>query len=245
MVIRNKFTNHSNQEQKRILLIVLPVLAVLMVLMVISIFVFYKSKTEKRIDNKTYQFFFDQKTEYSENSKLISGDSHSVVKDGKDENIADPSPIYVEGDDSMIIPLDTCYMDIAEGIEWRLEAGCILECNGQDVKLLRGNRINYLSGGFLHDGGRSYIFLDEISLDVDGITYKLPPMSFVSREANMFRIYIYGDDKVTLPPSASNEIVAVNNSRGYRIDIKSNVYYSISGERKLLTASPDVLLDLY
>lgn len=223
----------------------IPMMAVLFVLLVIAVFLFYRSKIENKIKEPTYQFFLTVKKDFSEPIKLIAGDDHGTIHSDGVEHDVDPSPIYYTEKRGFILPMDMCYMDVGESTEWRVEANAQIFLSEENEALLqREEKKTYLNGGFFHDGGRSYVFLDEVTIHVDGTDYELTPMSFVSKEAGIFRIYCYGDEELIVPTSAGN-VIEVTGKRGYRIDLLSHVYYPIDGGRRLLVASPKVLVDMY
>ncbi len=226
--------------------LLLPALALLMGAAVFLVWSFVKSETQEPLQESVYQYFLDQKVSYGEDVLLLAGEGRIIFEEDGQRGESDPSPIYCEGKETLILPVDMSWLDPANGLEWRLPAFGRLELDEDRTVWYLGidneSRIK-LDGGVLSNGRGTYVFLENGTLRFNGLASAVGPFSFYSTENGMYRVYQYGEDTLSVKGRREeNTLITMEN--GYHFDLTTGIFAAVNGEQKLLAASPAVLKDI-
>lgn len=236
---RNSWTG----KQSRLQWLILPLLAVLLAAAVFLVWNYVTGETSEPLAQPAYQYFLDQRVEYEEDTAILVGEDGVIFQNGEERNESDPSPIYFQERDALLLTEDMSWLDPATGVEWRLSALGSLELDGdgniwyQDVN---GEDPIHLDGGFLNSGRGTYVFLEDTTLRFNGLAYRLAPFSFYSVARGMYRVYQYGEDVMTAEAERERNTTATV-ERGYEMDLTAGIYTAVNGRSQLLVASPYVL----
>lgn len=237
MAIRNKRGGGGGRLQ----LVIFPVLLLLMAAAVFLVMRFATKGTHIKFDVPVYQYFLDQRADYSARTKVISGESGVIFEEDGQQNESDSTPIYTVEEKAFFLPADMSWMDLETGMEWRVPAfGKVrLDEDGKIWYTDKDTQVQ-LAGGFLSDGRGTFVFLDNVTLMFNNLAYSAGPLSFYSTAKGMYRIYRYEEDELISSYERTGN-TAIQTERGYQADLTAGIYTAVNGTQRLLVASPAVL----
>lgn len=101
------------------------------------------------------------------------------------------------------------------------------------IRTARGG--SYEKGGFLYDNKDSYVFLETVTLEYNGQTVTLPPLSYVEVQGGSWiDVYSYGDEPVS--EALTTDAEATFRS-GVRVDMAGDQMFYQNGMLRLLYRS--------
>lgn len=236
--------NNKNGSRDRLQLLIFPAVLLLMAAAVFLVMRFMDGETQRTLDVAVYQYFLDERAEYSAQAKLLSGESGTVFDEGGQQNESDPTPIYAVEETAFFLPADMSWMDPETGLEWRLPAFGQIE-RDVDGKIWYSNENTrvQMRSGFLNDGRGTFVFLDDVTLIFNDLAYTAGPFSFYSTAKGMYRIYRYEKDELISEAQRTGS-TEIWTERGYRADLTAGIYTATNGTQRLLVASPSILRDI-
>lgn len=239
-----RMATRNEGGRNRLQLIVFPVLLLLMAAAVFLVMRFAAGETQTKLETPVFQYFLDQRAEYSAQTRVISGDSGVIFEEDGRQNESDPTPIYLAEERAFFLAGDMSWMDPETGLEWRLPAFGKVERdeNGKIWYSDKDTRVQ-MSSGFLSDGRGTYVFLDDVTLIFGGLAYEADPFSFYSSARGMYRIYRYGKDEIITDDERTGSTL-LQTERGYSADLTAGIYTAVNGTQRLLVASPAVLRNI-
>lgn len=240
MAIRNKRDGSGGRLQ----LLIFPVLLLLMIVAVLLVMNFITSETQTELGVPVFQYFLDQRTEYTAQVKLLTGEDRVIFEEDGQQNESDATPIYTKEGMAFFLPADMSWMDPETGVEWRLSAFARIERdeNG-DIWYSEGDTRVQMRSGLLSDGQGTYVFLDDVTLMFNNLAYSMGPFSFYSNAKGLYRIYRYEEDELLVEEQRTSG-AAIRTQRGYQADLTAGIYTAANGIQRLLSASPVILRDI-
>ncbi|MCI5620130.1 MAG: hypothetical protein MR355_00975 [Lachnospiraceae bacterium] len=176
--MKSKKPKEKNQKKDKVIML----LAAALLLLVILILAFWYFRTNKKFspEEATFRYSMGAKLEYSEDMKLVHGDNNATVVEDADKVQSDGVPIIYENEPKMILPVSMGYMrPLEEGGLNRVNYFSTVSYENGKVRICHNDIITEAKGGFLYDGKGTYIFLEEMNLQVGESTYKVQPLTYV------------------------------------------------------------------
>lgn len=241
MAIRNK----RRMQNSRLQLLVFPALAILLMAAMFLVIQFVTGETQMKLEEPVYQYFTDQKVQYDAGTKLVPENGNKILfEESGQQNSGDVTPIYYENSQSILLPIDMSWMDPLTNREWRIPAFSRLEMDEDRVVWYRGEDEDIrMESGFLSNGKGTYVFLDDVTILFNGISYEAAPLSFYSAAGGMYRIYQYQSQELTTEEKLT-QYVTIWSTKGYQTDLSVGIYTAADGSQRLLVASPSVLAEI-
>ena len=219
----------------------LPLLLVMAVSAVLLIISFIKSETQTKVEAPVYQFYLAQRTDFSAGTKLVQGKHGLTFSGDEGENASDVTPIYYRDTKELILPTSMVWLEPSTGIEWAIPALSHLEMDEKQTVHFHGKKDLIMNGGFLSNGLGTYLFLDEVRLEINGEKLLLPPFSFCSTADGQVRIYQYDQKELWKADKQETNIIITSTGRYYQADLTRAIYTDAAGSSRLLAVSPKVL----
>lgn len=221
-----------------------PALAVLMLAAVLLVWSFMSREIRVDLDAPTYQYYLNQRVDHGENAVVMSGEYHVVFEEEGERSDGDVTPIYYQEQMRMVLPEAVSWSDPVGGLEWRIPALSVLytDENGLLWCESSGKQI-LLEGGILSDCKGTYVFLDAVTLTLNGTQMELTPFSFYSTAAGVIRVYDYESEALTQIDQLFYNTTVVAD-RGYHVDLTAGIYTLPSGTTRLMVATPSVLTEI-
>lgn len=190
-----KIKNFCIKEYK----ILIPVMVVGLLLIVLLFF--YKEyqydNYRNKIDEKVYQYFDENKTEYT---AQITYNLKDAIVDVKPKDIKvnyDGTPIYYKDEEKVLFPQEmSIVFPLREGSQFKLYKYATYY-KEDDLHYIKNNvDVGEYSVFFLYDGLGAFFFPYEVDLKIKGkVVKKLSSMSSVNIYGTSLVYYDYKDDK--------------------------------------------------
>ena len=220
----------------------LPLLAIFIIVAVVLIMRFMNRETRTVVGEDVYQFSSTRRLRYGAGTTLLQSKYTIVIDTGEEQTNGDATPLYSESAPSMYLAGDMSWLNPENGVEWQVPAFSRLEMQESGlVTCVMEHRRTVLNGGMLNDSDGTFLFLDYVELHIGGRVIDLPPFSFCSISGKNARVYNYESEELVTANSLSMNVEAYS-KLGYRVDLTSGIYTDITGEKRLMSASPKVLL---
>lgn len=154
--------------------------AILLFLIMMVVIVWY-STTQKKLQPgvDTFRYIMGVKVEYSPDMKLVYTDKGTLIED-KDSIYSDGTPIVNEEDAQLILPVSMGLMrPFHKDSLKRVNYFSTLKKVGNTVEINQNGFITTVEEGFLYDGQGTYIFLEDMTLNIGTSKYFANAMSYV------------------------------------------------------------------
>jgi hypothetical protein len=154
-------------------------------------------------------------------------------------------PIYYEDRECVILPESLQYYNPRSNTIAKIDYYSEVQYDSHAMKAVRGGKSSALEGGFLFDGKDTYIFLEEMTILVDGHTFPISALSFAEAiYDNTLMIY----DRATGEQQMLNtQTVAQAQAAGgdFTIALSTDTYEKYDGTRQLLFTDANLLTSVY
>lgn len=217
------------QRQKKSRWIAGGLAAAAMLLVLLGVFLFLRSSRQIRVEDACYV----------ENGEMVStehawrltydGKERTTLKgDGRKKDLTeDGTVIYMKNEDKLLLPQAYALQFAAGDYIYRMEYFSTVEKTEDGILIRDGANSVKVSGGIAYDGMDTYVFLEPVTLKLDGEDYRLPELSMIHVEfANHMDIYPYGGQPENVPLYADSEVTV-----------------SFSGGKTLMPLTDRVLLE--
>ena len=226
---------------KDVLIIVIPALAALAAVFVAVFFV--RSASRKTLTGPGHQYYAGVENAVSADTSLSRSESgKALAKNSNGERALSNLPIYYDDRQAFVVTEDMEYYDPRTGQYSRVDQFTELykDKNG-GVHANRENVDKLVNKGFLYNGKDMYIFLEPVTLRLNGFSQELPALSYVEATYNGTVVIFNYDTKESVVMNAETEVTASADSEDYQILLLSDSYMDTQGKRWLLFNAPDVL----
>ncbi len=219
----------------------MPLLALLVIIAVAAIVRFVENETQVSVQEKTYQYAMDQKLEFDAGTTLLPGKYAIILETDGVRVDGDPTPVYSQEAEALYLARDAAWSDPMNGHQWKIPAFSRLELGERDcVMCTLGDNTIRLDGGLLSDCAGTWLFLDAVSLYVNGKTFDLPPLSFCSIAGAQARMYDYAEESLRTEEEVRTNLT-VRAKRGYQVDLTTSIFTNIDGSFYLMSGNTSVL----
>lgn len=203
---------------------------------------YLKSVRGSDVDNGSRIYYAGSKVDIPDNSSLeVSDDDKKtyLLHDGTESEIS--LPIYSGDDTEITLPVSMVYYAPRSGLKGRLTYFSKVWIEGAGgIAASHGNKERVLDPGFLFDGKDLYVFLEPVTLSLNGYTLQLPPLSYVEAVPNQNITVFNRETKEFVTESPSTPVIARDQFGNYSMSLLSDSM-EVAGAKKLLFSEPDLL----
>ena len=184
--------------------------AIAMALLVSGVFLFLRSGRQISVkhvfyvengetvssEGKSWRLTFDQKK------------GTTLKGAGIRKNLTDDGTlIYYEYENKVLLPQTDCLQYAAGDKIYRLEYFTTVELTDDGYKIKDGASSVTVQNGIIYDGKDTYLFLEPVTLTIDGEERKLPALSMIHAVfANRMDLYPYGSDPEAIPLYVDSDV---------------------------------------
>ena len=175
---KNKIINYRKENYK----LMIPI--ALMIVVFIAAIVYYKvtiyDNYSKKEEEQVYQWFYEQKYEYTGIASINRRDEIVDFKSkGIDVNF-DSTPIYYQKKERIVFPNNmSVVMPTLNCTEYLANKYSYITSKKGNNTLVTEKYNNRLGHYFLYDGYDLYFFLDEVTIKIDDSQITLSPLSYI------------------------------------------------------------------
>lgn len=173
---RKKINSFIKQNRQWFILGGAVVLTVIMFLVVI--WNTSENKTMKA-DGETYRYLMGVKLEYSEDMQLVRDDTGTVIEDS-DKVSSDGAPIIYKEEKRLILPVSMGFMrPFNENSLKRVNYFATITKKGDVIEINNNGNIVETNEGFMYDGNGTYLFMEDVVVEIGNVSYELKALSYV------------------------------------------------------------------
>ena len=218
----------------------LVVPAIVLLALAAAVFYFIRSQ-DIQINEDLYQYVSGIRFDYHGKTTITKNDAGVQLANNKNTVEMDSTPLYCANKDRVFLPVAMLYMNGAQKQLARLDYFTEIYIGGGLVKAQRGKTNLPLDGGFAFDGQDTYLFLEPVTLLIEGEMTEVPPLSYAVVTYNrQIELYLYGKDRYLSAPIDAAGMIATTRS-GYRINLNSDIFIHADGVEQLLFNKPELL----
>ena len=154
--------------------------AIMLFLILLVVIVWYSSSHKKlKPGVETYRYIMGVKVEYSPEMELLYTDSGTLIEDA-DQVYSDGTPIVCDEKSQLLLPVSMGLMrPLHENSLKRVNYFATLTKAGDVIEVKQGDFVTEVSEGFLYDGEGTYIFLEDMTLNIGSSSYYAHAMTYV------------------------------------------------------------------
>lgn len=213
----NKIINYIKDNYK----LMLPI--ALMIVVFIAAVIYYKvtiyDNYTKDNEAKVYQWFYDQKYEYT---GIVSTNRRKEIAkfQPKDMDIRlDSTPVYYQNKEKVIFPSNmSVVMPTLNCVEYLANQYSYIEVKDENKMLVAEKYNNRLGHYFLYDGYDLYFFLDEVKITIKDTKITLSPLSYlIAKTGKNLSYYDKKTDTFKTIENKNNTVMVENNY--YKINV--------------------------
>ena len=177
--------------------------AVAMAVVISGVFLFLRSGRQMSVKDAYY--IQDGEMVSSEGRWRLTFDKNkgtTLKGHGVRKNLTDDGTVvYYKLENKVLLPQTDCLQFAAEDKIYRLEYFSTVELvEGGGYRIKDGSTSVVVPGGIIYDGKDTYLFLEPVTLTIDGEERKLPALSMIHAVfANRMDLYPYGSDPEAIP----------------------------------------------
>ena len=189
----------------------------------------YKKLNHITIENhKVYQYFSGIRFDFDGKFSMTrDGDITKFEVDGNKVDCGS-TPIYIVGDDNeMIIPVDMVFViprEKTKNYKLPFFSRIVVDESedGSNAFLKLKEEKKFLENSFLYDGKDTYVFLYEAKINIDGNSYVVSPLSYITvNYQGEINFYDKASDKFIIIESHTDDVVAT--LEGYSINLSTDM----------------------
>ena len=235
-----KLVKKQIKNKKKGVIIVVSLLVILCG--IITFFVlshYYKKTTSISFENyEVYQYFSGKKYNFTGKVTYENGIVSNISDNGEKIEVGD-NPIYYQSiDNECIIPITMGLFFLKnKGDNYRINYFSKLKfeiSDGNEMALVSYNdNTKYIDDAFLYDGRNTYVFPYSVSLEVEGKTYDLSPLSYVFvNYKDCVEIYNKAIDEYVFIDDIKKDVIATFGD--YKINLSTDMIMYPEDERLLI-----------
>lgn len=220
-------------NRKSMVLIISGILVVLLILIAAWYFVNNKSLS---VGEETFRYCMGNKIEYSTEMKLSHSDSVTVIED-EEEVTSDGTPILFTKEMKMLLPVSMGYLKPSDkkGGVVRVNYFSTIEWENGITKIIHNGRTTEVREGFLYDGDGTYVFFENMRIQVGGASYVVTPMNYVKVfYKDSVEIYDVQKEEYQYVISGDSDVIAISNT-GYEVNLGTGVLTKDGTQRILFS----------
>lgn len=164
--------------------------------------------------NNFYQYYAGRKLEYQANIEKTNKDGITKLSAVDMDIQFDTTPLYYKDiQDRVIFPESMEIIEVSEnGQTYKINKFSEVYMN-QDVAYIEyKDEVKELPNSFMYDGADMYFFISNATLEIDGTTYEIAPLSYVQAyNKNSVEIYNKQKDEYQTIETTNQAIVTIDN----------------------------------
>lgn len=203
------------------------------------VYFFFLNDNAYQMSADGFQIVSGEKKEFSKGVKFVYQENGITYQGAKDNEYLSSSPLYFNDDKNAILTAQEFVYVEGKSAKMRKTP------TFSTIRLNQGIHCNNirLLGGFLFDGNNTYVFLEKMSVKVNGREVHLTPLSTMVVNGNT--IYFYYDnqrDQIEMDYIYTDSIIAKCDD--YEIDLINDILMIDQEEKVLLYTKPELLDEL-
>lgn len=212
-------------RQKYNILIPAFLLIVLLIAVLLYTMEYKNNRYAKESDTEVYQYFSGVKMEYT---ALIGRNKKDVILSYSNKDFAvslDSTPIYLKDKDSVIFPKEMSIFFPLYDKQYRIPALSEVYKKNDLYYLNIKNLNKSYDHAFMYDGKNLYFFFDEVTIEVEGETITLSPMSYLSCSyLNLLEYYDRETDTYRQIELKSGNVIVQNDVMKLDVSLDKVIY---------------------
>ncbi len=216
-------TNRRSRKREQRVIFWLVGIVLIAVLAIMTVW-FWNSSTRFSPEAATYRYCMGNKIEYDEELALVYTDASTTIEE-ESKVTSDGTPLLYEGECKMVIPVSMGYMRPFEKEEsvLRVNYFSVLSREKNYVNIFHDGVNTEASGGFLYDADGTYIFLEEMEIQVGESTYRVQPLAYAKEiYRDSVEIYDVSTGEYQYIAIPDTDAVAVSDA-GYSVNLGTGV----------------------
>jgi len=242
--IRREKTEETNRSRKlgkkEIILIAVLVVAVFAILAVVLKGVSEASWNVTSSDG--HQYYLGASSTVTDKTAMKINDEGKLVTKENNNNKIISTPIYYDNRDAFMLTEDMVYYD-PRGNERKCASAFTefyIDGSGK-VHASKEKASRTLDMGFLYNGKDRFVFLEPMTLELEGYTIALPTLSYVETTDDGDINIFYYDTKEMETIACGGEVIAYPEGKIYTLELFSDAIIFPEGDRMLLFFAPEKL----
>lgn len=231
-----KNTVSIKKQKKDLIVKILSVIAILVVIGIIYKFIgsldTIKITSE---EHELFQYVMGKKIEYLGKLEITNKNNITKLESNSGTVYLDSIPVYYKSEfDKAILPADMAIaFPMDNGNLNKISSLSVVYIEHGDVYVQKGNLNKRLEDAFLYDGNDLYFFIENTVVTINGIDYKIPPLSYVNATYKGYaEIYNYDTEEYTYIEEVNSDITAKTNK--YKINLSNDIMMYEDTEQLLL-----------
>lgn len=201
----------------------------------VSIYMFLSSSSSFTLKNEYFQVGAGEKVVFEKGEKLTYEESYTTYASAKNHEVLATSPLYEKDGSSFLLPRDLIYVDARAKAFYRADHFSEFQVTDEQVLWQDKNQ-----KGFLYDGFQQYVFLEPMTLKINGKEVSAAAGSSITINiaTNAYIFYEKGSDLIDIDQLYTQSMEASCND--YRIELLNGILY-VNDEKILLYSNVDDL----
>lgn len=229
-------------SRKEKLILIIPAAAAIAVILVVILLL--DRSVSYTIDSDATQYYANGTFPIAARSELCQeSDDHFYIKTGRrqKQDMSD-LPIYLTDRASVVLPRSMIYFAPRTKTQAKVDFFSEILCaKSGSVRLIHDDREQILSPGFLYNGEDIYLFLEAVTLRMNGYTLELPPLSYVEAVYGGSIMVFNYETKEQLVEPPQGDVTAEAAGGDYTISLLGDSLTLHDGTKSLLFTRPDLL----
>lgn len=235
-----KFKEFVRGNKKSLLIILVLIFGILIVTFAAIWFVSNDNKYE--FEGTITQYYMGQRYSVEEESYLSRGlENTTSFVNSTGESQVTSLVYYREGDDTIILPHDMVYYDPRNSFLGKIDALSEIIVSETGIIAENGNKEYDINRGFLYDGDNYYVFLEPVTVKLNGYSVELSAMSYIEASFQNYVVVFDYESKESIVETTGTEILVTLSSEDYTLSLINDLLEDHQGNKSLLFARPDLL----
>jgi len=231
-----------NLSRKEKMILILPAAAAIVV--VLAVVLLLDRSVTYTVDAAAAQYYANGTYPIAAETELCQdADGAFSMKTGrKQKQDLNNLPIYYSDRRSAVLPRSMVYFAPRTKVQASVDFFSEILCseNGA-VRLIRDGKEPVLNPGFLYDGEDLYLFLEPVTLRVNGYALELPALSYVEAVYGGAVMVFNYETKEQLMEAPQGDVIAEIAGGDYSISLLGDSMTLHDGTKSLLFTRPDLL----
>lgn len=205
------------------------------VILGISIYMFLSSSSSFKLKGEYFQVGAGEKIIFEKGEKLTYEKSFTTYQSAKDGEVLTASPLYELGGNSLLLPRDLIYVNAREKAFHRADHFSQFQVTKEGT-VFKEKELK----GFLYDGFQQYVFLEPMTLKINGTEINADAGSSITINiaSKAYIFYEKGTDQILIDQIYTQSVEAKCND--YRLELMNGILY-VGDETILLYSNVDDL----
>jgi hypothetical protein len=217
----------------------------------VGIWFFVRSASSYEFTGAAAQYYVENVFKIPGDAVMRRNSNSTTIYYGNTSRQPTNLPIYYNDRECVILPESLQFYNPRSNTIAKLDYYTEIQFDGHATRAVRGGKTCLLEGGFVFDGKDTYLFLEPMTILVDGHTFTVSALSYAeviyentlmvydreTGEQQMFTPQTVVQAKTMLQESAEKE--------DYTIALSTDTYEKRDGTRQLLFTDANLLKSIY